>query len=236
MSAARAGIVYLTGAGPGAPDLLTVRALKLIETASCVLHDDLVSAEILARARAGALVVNVGKRCGQKTITQEQIQEWMIGYAREGHSVVRLKGGDPMLFGRAAEEMAALAEAAVPFEIVPGVSASFAAAAAAQASLTDRDASSRVVLTTRHRAGNVTGGFSSADIGSTLVLYMPGKDYTALKAELLDKGWPVETRCVLVSAASLPTEQTANVQLGDLDSLKPLPAPVVIVILPQADH
>ncbi|MGB6687712.1 MAG: uroporphyrinogen-III C-methyltransferase, partial [Terracidiphilus sp.] len=195
-AAARTGTVYLTGAGPGALDLLTLRARALIRTAGCILHDDLVPAEILSLARADALVVNVGKRCGQKLVTQEQIHAWMIEYAREGRSVVRLKGGDPSVFGRAAEEIAALTQAAVPFAIVPGVSATLAAAAAARVSLTDRDSSSRVVLTTRHRAGNLTGGVCADDVGSTLALYMPGKDYAALQQELLAKGWPPETDCV----------------------------------------
>lgn len=191
---AREGKAYLVGAGPGFSDLLTVRAHRLIESATCVLHDDLVSAEVLALTRADALVVNVGKRCGQKLMTQQRIHELMIAYAREGRSVVRLKSGDPLLFGRAAEEMAALNEAGVAYEIVPGVSAAFAAAAAVPVSLTDRDRSARVVLTTRHRAGNLsvaeeslegeaaTIASSSAfrpglDADSTLAIYMPGRDY-----------------------------------------------------------
>ena len=236
IAAARAGLVYLAGAGPGAPDLLTVRARRLIETASCILHDDLVPSSILALAGAGALVINVGKRCGQKLVTQEQIHEWMIQYAREGHSVLRLKGGDPVVFGRAAEEIAALTSADIRFEIVPGVSASLAAAAAAQVSLTDRDSSSRVVLTTRHRAGNETGGISAHDVGSTLAFYMPGKNYAELQQELLAKGWPPRTNCILVSSASLPSQRVVEARLSDLGSLPALPAPAVILIVPAADR
>ncbi len=231
---ARAGTVYLTGAGPGAPDLLTARARRLIQTADCVLHDDLVPASILALAGANALVVNVGKRCGQKLVTQEQIHEWMVQYAREARSVVRLKGGDPAVFGRAAEEIAVLKDAGVPFEIVPGVSATLAAAAAARVSLTDRDSSSRVVFTTRHRAGNQAGGILPHDAGSTLAFYMPGRNYGDLQQELLAKGWPPRTRCVLVSSASLPAQQVVEAPLSDLDSLPALPAPVVILIVPAA--
>lgn len=233
-SAARSGTVYLTGAGPGAPDLLTVRARALIETASCILHDDLVPHEVVVLARRDALIVNVGKRCGQKLVTQEQIHEWMIEYARAGHSVVRLKSGDPAIFGRAAEEIAALAAATIPFEIVPGVSAVIAAAAAARVSLTDRDASSRVVLTTRHLTGNRVGGVSPLDAGSTLALYMPGRDYPALQAELLAAGWPPESRCVIVSSASLPTQQIATADLAALGELQSLLPPVVILVLPAA--
>ena len=116
-----AGKVYLVGAGPGLVDMLTVRAHELICTASCLLHDDLVGEEVLALARPDAIVRHVGKRCGPKTITQEDINHWMIEYARAGHSVVRLKSGDPLLFGRAVEEIGALRAAGVEFEIVPGI-------------------------------------------------------------------------------------------------------------------
>jgi len=233
--AAHPGTVYLTGAGPGAPDLLTLRARALIRTADCILHDDLVPPAILALCRTGARVVNVGKRCGQKLVTQEQIHEWMIEAARAGQSVVRLKGGDPGLFGRAAEEIAALAAGAIPFKIVPGVSAPLAAAAAAGISLTDRDRSSRVVFTTRHRAANEAGGVCAQDQGSTLALYMPGKDYAALQDELLGKGWPANARCVVVSAAALSSQQIAFAQLDGLAALKPLAAPAIILILPDRD-
>ncbi|MEI9970210.1 MAG: uroporphyrinogen-III C-methyltransferase [Terracidiphilus sp.] len=146
------GSVYLVGAGPGDPELLTLKAVRLIESADVILHDDLVPQAVLDLARSGAEVVNVGKRCGGKTITQEGNNALMIEHARANRSVVRLKSGDPLLFGRAAEELAALAEARVPVEIVPGVSAAFAAAAAIGRSLTDRDWASHVILTTGHHA------------------------------------------------------------------------------------
>src|SRR5579863_6701829 len=234
--AAKAATVYLTGAGPGAVDLLTLRAKRLIETADCVLHDDLVPQQIVALARGDAHVVNVGKRCGQKLVTQEQIQAWMIEFARAGESVVRLKGGDPAIFGRAAEEIAALTAAEVPYEIVPGVSASIAAAAAAGISLTDRDANARVVLTTRHRAGHELGGVSARDAESTLALYMPGKDYAALASELTEKGWPAETECVVVSAATMPEQKIVRTRLDSLGATAALPAPAVILILPKREQ
>jgi uroporphyrin-III C-methyltransferase/precorrin-2 dehydrogenase/sirohydrochlorin ferrochelatase len=233
-AAAQSGTVYLTGAGPGAADLLTVRARALIRSASCILHDDLVPAEILALARPGATVTNVGKRCGQKSVTQHQIHASMIDAARKGESVVRLKGGDPSVFGRAAEEIAALRKAGVRFEIVPGVSASLAAAAAAQISLTDRDRSSRVVLATRHRAaGSEEAMIDPCDAASTLAIYMPGSDYSALQRELLAAHWPPQTECIIVSAASLPNEQIMHVRLAELSGREPLPAPAVVLILPQ---
>ena len=132
---AAAGRVHLVGAGPGDPDLLTVKAQRLIQAADILLHDDLVPQTILDLASPGAEIVNVGKRCGVKTITQSEINALMVGHAVQNHNVVRLKSGDPLLFGRAAEEMAALTEAGVPFEVVPGVSAAFAAAAAIGCSL-----------------------------------------------------------------------------------------------------
>src|SRR5271163_1285248 len=135
MSSAEAGKVYLVGAGPGDPDLLTVKAVRLLADAGVVLHDDLVPQSILNLAGKEALTISVGKRCGRKKITQAAIHELMIASARRGLSVIRLKSGDPMVFGRAAEEMDALREAGIPFEIVPGITAAFAAAASLQCSL-----------------------------------------------------------------------------------------------------
>src|SRR5271170_4169295 len=174
---AEKGRVYMVGAGPGSLDLLTLRAHALISSASCLLHDDLVSAEVLSLAASNALVLNVGKRCGKKTITQEQINAWMIQYALAGHSVVRLKSGDPLLFGRAAEEIDALTAAKIPFEVVPGVSTGFAAAALAGLPLTGRITNSRVLFATRHLAAGATSGLAGITPEVTLVLYMPGKDY-----------------------------------------------------------
>ncbi len=138
MSNAEAGKVYLVGAGPGDPDMLTVKAARLLADAGVVLHDDLVPQSILNLAGKQALVISVGKRCGRKKITQAAIHELMIVSARRGLAVIRLKSGDPMIFGRAAEEIDALREAGVPFEVVPGVTAASSAAAFLEASLTDR--------------------------------------------------------------------------------------------------
>src|SRR5271166_997515 len=132
------GRVYLVGAGPGDPELLTVRALRLLKTADAVLHDDLVSAEILALASPLAQLHNVGKRCGAKKISQEEINFLMVAFASAGASVVRLKSGDPLIFGRAGEEVEALRHAGIDYEIVPGITAAFGAAAAAKIPLTHR--------------------------------------------------------------------------------------------------
>src|SRR5579862_7137590 len=132
------GKVYLVGAGPGDPELLTVKALRLLQTADVVLHDDLVAPEILALIPDTARLQNVGKRCGTKTMRQEEINFLMVTLAGSGLQVVRLKSGDPLIFGRAGEEMEALRRANVGYEIVPGVTSALGAAASAGIPLTHR--------------------------------------------------------------------------------------------------
>src|SRR5579864_6622096 len=127
--------VYLVGAGPGDPDLLTVKAHKLLRIADVVLHDDLVPKEIIKLAKHDATVINVGKRCGPKLLTQQDINSLLVSFGAEGRSVVRLKGGDPSIFGRSGEEIDALQESGLAFEIIPGVTSALAAAAAAKISL-----------------------------------------------------------------------------------------------------
>jgi uroporphyrin-III C-methyltransferase len=233
MTTAEKGTVYLVGAGPGSLDLLTLRAHALTSSASCLLHDDLVSADVLSLASPDALIRNVGKRCGKKTITQEEINAWMIEYAQAGHSVVRLKSGDPLLFGRAAEEIDALTGAAIPFEIVPGVSTGFAAAALAGLPLTGRVTNSRVLFATRHLAAGATNGLDGITPEVTLVLYMPGKDYAAIQAELIANGWPAETRCLVASALSTDSQQIESCTLRDLAGVAMLPSPVVMMFFPD---
>jgi uroporphyrin-III C-methyltransferase len=233
---AQNGTVYLAGAGPGSIEMLTLRAHALISSASCLLHDDLVSEAVLSLAASDALVRNVGKRCGIKTITQDEINAWMIQYAREGHSVVRLKSGDPLLFGRAAEEIDALAGAAVPFEIVPGVSAGFAGAALAGLPLTGRITSSRVLFATRHRAAGDTSGLSGIRPDVSLVLYMPGSDYEAIARELSENAWPANTLCVLVSSLGQASQRIESCALRELPQVAPLPSPVVMLFRAAIDH
>ncbi len=223
------GTVYLVGAGPGSLDLLTMRAHAVLSSVSCLLHDDLVSAEVLSLALPHALVRNVGKRCGKKTITQEEINAWMIEYAEAGHSVVRLKSGDPLLFGRAAEEIAALTEAAIPFEVIPGVSAGFAAAALARLPLTGRISNSRVLFATRHLSAGSTNGLAGITPDATLVLYMPGRDYEAIASELGANGWSAETTCLVASALGTESQRLESCVLRDLPAMTPLPAPVVMM-------
>ena len=214
--AAVAGHVYLVGAGPGDPDLLTVKAVRLIESAQVILHDDLVEPAILDLAQPYAVVVNVGKRCGTKSITQEEINALMVEHALASRSVVRLKSGDPLLFGRAAEEMAALAEAGVAYEIVPGVSAGFAAAAAIGCSLTDRNWASNVIFSTGHHAQSHNHAPLPELEDATRVVYMPGRDMTLLAAEWMANGLPANLPCAVISRAAQPEQQVLHTTLGEL--------------------
>src|SRR5262249_46298184 len=152
----RKGKVYLMGAGPGNPELLTVQAAQTLKSAEVVLHDHLVPQEILDLIPAWTQVRNVGKRCGQVGISQDQIHALLVAAAREGKQVVRLKGGDPLLFGRVGEEMEALARAGVEFEVIPGVTSAMGAAASAKIPLTDRRYASRLIFLSHHTAGNVS--------------------------------------------------------------------------------
>jgi uroporphyrin-III C-methyltransferase/precorrin-2 dehydrogenase/sirohydrochlorin ferrochelatase len=226
---ALAGNVYLVGAGPGDPELLTVKALRLIESGDVILHDDLVPQAVLDLAWPGAEQVNVGKRCGAKRITQEEINGLMVEHAGAGRSVVRLKSGDPLLFGRASEEIAALTDANVPFEIVPGVSAAFAAAAAIGRSLTDRDWASHVILSTGHHAQSHNREALAALEAATRVVYMPGRDLKLLAAEWMAEGLPAELPCVVVSHAAQAEQQVAHTTLGELGALESAAAPSLLL-------
>jgi uroporphyrin-III C-methyltransferase len=235
MQTADAGKVYLTGAGPGDPDLLTVRAHRLLATADLVLHDGLVDAAILRLAGPQTRVVSVAKRAGDKSITQAEIDALMVQEARAGRSVVRLKVGDPLLFGRAAEEIAALRQAGIPFEIVPGITAALAAAAVLQCPLTARDASSGVLLLAGHRAGRTEGEHRYFRLpenlaSATLALYMPGPDYAGLAQDLAASGLPPQTPCAVISQCSLPGQQMVRLTLAELGSHAALPAPALVMV------
>jgi len=223
------GKVFLVGAGPGDPDLLTVKALRLIKSAEVILHDDLVPPAILELAAASAEVVNVGKRCGTKSITQEEIHALMIAHASAGQSVVRLKSGDPLIFGRAAEEMKALTEAGVVFEIVPGITAAFAAAAAIPCSLTDRNAASSVIFSTGHHAQSHNHAPIPEIEDATRVVYMPGRDLTLLALEWLEEGLPADFPCAIVSHAAQPGQQVQRTTLGELGKVHPTQSPSLLI-------
>ncbi len=230
---AQPGTVYLCGAGPGAPDLLTLRAHCLLQTADVILPDDLVSDEILDLASPSAEIVLVGKRCGQPRITQAGIHDLMFKHARQDQSVLRLKSGDPLIFGRANEEIEFLRAAKIPFEIVPGITAAFAAAAELQTPLTDRNSASKLILATAHHAaGKITsvsweGSFPAE---ATLILYMPGRDFPALTASLLAAGIPPRTPVAAISRATTPQQHVLSTTLSELPHTEPGPAPLLLLI------
>jgi len=226
---AETGKIFLVGAGPGSPDLLTVKALRLIQSAQVILHDDLVAEPILALASPHAILVNVGKRCGAKSITQEEIHSLMIEHARAGRSVVRLKSGDPLIFGRAAEEMASLGSADVPFEIVPGITAAFAAAAAVGCSLTSRNAASGVHFSTGHHAASHNSAPIPEREDATRVVYMPGRDLSLLALQWLDEGLPADFPCAIVSRAGQPEQSLFHTTLGELGNAPQVAAPSLLV-------
>jgi uroporphyrin-III C-methyltransferase len=223
--------VYLVGAGPGDPELLTRKAWRVLQCADVVLHDDLVSQEILHMLPATAKVRNVGKRCGTKGISQPEINELMVNLARAGKIVARLKNGDPLLFGRAGEEMEALQQAGIEFEVVPGVTAALGAAASAKISLTDRRHAARVVFVTAHREGG-TGLSSERDVAAdtTYIIYMPGNRYAALAGELQHAGIGAEIPCVVISRATTKDETIYRTTVGKLAECPAAQSPSLLVV------
>jgi len=225
------GTVYLVGAGPGDPELLTVKAARLLKAADIVLHDSLVSAEILALISPRAEVIDVGKRAGQKLLTQDEINSLLVSYAETNTTVVRLKGGDPSMFGRAAEELEALRRENIPYEVVPGISAALGAAAAAGISLTDRRVASQVLFSTFSRSPeHGEQKWSQLTGDTTLVLYMPGSDYGEVAERLQNSGLPKELPCVIVSRATQKEQQIRWTNVGSLDAEEKLPAPALFVV------
>jgi len=230
------GKVYLVGAGPGDPELLTVKALRLLRTADAVLHDDLVAPEILKLIPSTTQIHNVGKRCGKKKILQGEINFLMIELAASGLRVVRLKSGDPLVFGRAGEEIESLRANNIPFEIVPGVTSALGAAAAAQIPLTHRRASSALVLITAHRASEKDGAEKDATdwskfvaSGATLVIYMPGQNYSDIAKRLAAAGLAGETPCAVISRASTKYQRTHRTTLLDLHRAPQLASPTLLI-------
>ncbi len=225
------GKVYLVGAGPGDPELLTRKAWRVLQSADAVLHDDLVSDEILRTLPATALVLNVGKRCGAKGISQREINERMVDLAGAGKIVARLKSGDPLLFGRAGEEMEALREAGIEFEVIPGVTSALGAAASARISLTDRRHASRVVFVTAHREGG-SGLVHEHDVAAdtTYVIYMPGNRYAELSAELQAAGIGAEIPCVLISRATSRDEKVLLTTVGKLPACPAAVSPSLVIV------
>jgi uroporphyrin-III C-methyltransferase len=223
--------VFLVGAGPGDPELLTVKAYRLLQRADVVLHDGLVSPAVLELAPKEAVIINVAKRCGSRGMAQEDIHALMVAFASSEQIIVRLKSGDPMLFGRAAEEMEALAEAHVDYEVVPGVTAALAAAAQVGISLTDRRFCSHVVFSTGHQCAGKEmpdwRGIVRPD--TTVAIYMPGSDYQALARSLASAGLAAETPCALISQIGCPGQRIHRSTLNRVGDLPRLAAPALFL-------
>ena len=226
------GKVYLVGAGPGDPDLLTVKALRLLRSADVVLYDDLVAPEILKLIPPSADVRNVGKRSGSKAIRQEEINFLMVTLAASGLQVVRLKSGDPLIFGRAGEEIEALRRANIEYEIVPGVTSALGAAAAAGIPLTHRRAASTVVIAVGQRADedSASDWKELATRNSTLVIYMPGSNYAEISRRLTAAGFTPETPCAIISRATTPQQQIHSTTVSQLARAPKLPAPTLLFV------
>ena len=229
------GHVYLVGTGPGDPDLLTVRAYRLIQGADVVLYDNLVGKEVMRLLPAGAERVYVGKQRDRHTLRQEEINKLLVQYAKQGRSVLRLKGGDPFIFGRGGEEIETLMQEGVPFQVVPGITAALGAAAYAGIPLTHRDHSQACIFVT----GHLKDGSANLDWAAltrprqTVVIYMGLLGLPELCAKLVEHGLPAGTPAAVVEQATQPTQRVIASTLGDLpgeaESAK-LVGPTLIIV------
>ena len=215
--------VYLVGAGPGDPELITVKAKRLLEEADVVIYDRLVSDEVLGYINASAEKLFVGKRVAFHAIPQDEINELIVEKAKSGKMVVRLKGGDPYIFGRGSEEAEVLSKENIPFEVVPGITAASGLAAYAGIPLTDRRHSSAVTFITGHKTGG--GDLSTIDwsalasLDNTLVFYMGLKNIKAIIKNLLDHGFSPEKPAAVVRRATLPNQKTVSGNLSNIAEL-----------------
>ena len=236
------GFVSFVSSGPGDPELLTVKAVKRLETADAVLFDDLSAGPILTHANPEADLVGVGKRAGRPSPKQDHVSQLLVDYAKSGLKVVRLKSGDSGVFGRLEEEIAALRGANIPFEIVPGVTAASAAAAAANIPLTRRLTARRMQFITGH---DVTGGLPDslnmaalADPDATTVVYMGKRTFAARAEKLIEAGLPPETHALVALGVSTPQQELSCHTVGELPQVlrqMQTTAPVLILYGPLAD-
>lgn len=204
------GKVSLIGAGPGDPDLLTLKALRAIQTAEVVVHDRLVSPEIMALVPATVRCISVGKAARCHTVPQDRINDLLVTLARQGLRVVRLKGGDPLIFGRGSEEAEVLRDAGVPYDYVPGITAAQGAAAATGVPLTHRGLATGVRYVTGHRATDAALDLdwdSLASEDTTLVVYMGAANMAEIARELMARGLPADLPALAVASATTPRER-----------------------------
>ena len=220
--------VFLVGAGPGSADLLTLRALRTLERAEVVVHDRLIGAEILALVPPAAEVYDVGKTPGGPD-NQDAINDLLVRYGRTGRTVVRLKGGDPFVFGRGGEELAVLAGAGIDWEVVPGITSAFAAPLAAGIPVTHRGSSCGVVVVSARGCERDPELARLAAAGLTIVILMGVARRAAIAAELIEGGLDPATPVAVVERASTPEERVQRATVGELSAMT-VAAPAVIVI------
>lgn len=230
----QAGYVWLVGAGPGAEDLLTLRAQRVLMEADVILHDALVPEGVVAMGRRDAERIAVGKRKGCHSKSQNEISALLVSLAREGKRVVRLKAGDPLVFGRAGEEMAALRDAGISFEVVPGITSAFAAAADMELPLTLRGVASSLVFTTGHdMTGDVLPGWAKLAVsGATIAVYMGSSVAASVASRLISAGLHEDTAVAVVENASRTDKRLFHGTLKDLPELegRALSGPVMVII------
>jgi uroporphyrin-III C-methyltransferase len=228
------GSVWLAGAGPGDPGLLTLAVLAALTQADAVVHDALVDPRILALARADAALVFAGKRGGRPSAVQDDITDRLIALARAGRRVLRLKGGDPCVFGRGGEEALALARAGVPFRLLPGITAGLAGLAAAAIPATLRGVNQAIVLATGHDPeGGALDWAALARLGQPIVLYMARRSAGAIAREMLAGGVDPDLPAAVIAAATTPRQRVAITTLRDLPAATatvPAAEPAIIVI------
>jgi uroporphyrin-III C-methyltransferase len=235
-----AGIVDLVGGGPGDPGLITVRGLQLLQSADIVIHDRLIGSELLAAARRSALLIDVGKGAGHAPYSQAEINELLVEHARHGKRVVRLKGGDPFVFGRGSEEMDACRRAGVRVRIVPGITSAIAGPAAAGIPVTARGIASSFMVMTGHAAQDAassasssSASFASAAVADTLVIMMGRSNLAALSAELIRQGSDPSTPAACIQSATTPNQRVTRATLatiGEAADRDGLESPVITVI------
>ncbi|MCP4300937.1 MAG: uroporphyrinogen-III C-methyltransferase [Gammaproteobacteria bacterium] len=234
-SSLQRGEAWLVGAGPGDPDLLTVRALQIMQAADVIVHDRLVSDEVLALARRDADLISVGKAPGCRANSQPEINELLVSLVRSGKRVCRLKGGDPFIFGRGGEELEALAAADLPCEVVPGISAAAACAASAGIPLTHRDLSQSVVFVAAHGKGSVDrlDWQSLARDRQTLAFYMAVNRFPELMNKLIGHGRPADTPIAIIERGTMPGQRVVRGRLGQLVLLaeaQRITAPAILIV------
>ncbi|MGA2173070.1 MAG: uroporphyrinogen-III C-methyltransferase [Sedimentisphaerales bacterium] len=235
------GRVYLVGAGPGRADLITLRGIELLKTADCVIYDKLANPAILNHARPDAELIAAPKRVGPDSFTQQQINNLLVEKATQGKTVVRLKGGDPYIFGRGSEEATVLAEAGIDFEVVPGVTAALAASCYAGIAITDRTLASEVIFVTGHEAegkqqSNIDWALLARFQG-TIVFYMAMGNLDSIAGRLIENGMSSDTAAAVVADATLPTQRIAKATLAtitDCCAKQQLGAPALVFIGPTA--